>query len=230
TGPGRGPRLGRGDPPRAGRAMSARLHLVRHGQTPSNVAGALDTALPGAPLTGLGREQARLVGEELAGSGIAPPVVLGAEAARARVPAGLVADEMALPTQPVPGLYEVQEGEFEMRTDSEAMLAYHRVVRDWLAEGGLDSCLPGGESALDVRERAMPVISELRAGHLDNGTVFVMVFHGTLMRMIVVSAEAVPSQWALVNSMPNCGVFELVPVGGGWSFSRWGYHPGPPVF
>ena len=31
--------------------MSARLHLVRHGQTPSNVAGALDTALPGAPLT-----------------------------------------------------------------------------------------------------------------------------------------------------------------------------------
>ena len=40
--------------------MSARLHLVRHGQTPSNVAGALDTALPGAPLTELGREQAEI--------------------------------------------------------------------------------------------------------------------------------------------------------------------------
>ena len=26
-----------------------RLILIRHGQTPSNVAGALDTALPGAP-------------------------------------------------------------------------------------------------------------------------------------------------------------------------------------
>ena len=210
--------------------MSARLHLVRHGQTPSNVADALDTALPGAPLTGLGREQARLVGEELAGSGIAPSVVLSSEAARARETAGLVADEMALPTQPVPGLYEVQAGEFEMRTDSEAMLAYHRVVRDWLAEGGLDSCLPGGESALDVRERAMPVISELRAGHLDNGTDVVLVVHGTLMRMIAVFAGAVPSQWALDNSMPNCGVIELVPDGGGWSCSRWGDHPGPPVF
>src|SRR5699024_12475694 len=129
------------------------LHLVRHGQTPSNVAGALDTALPGAPLTGLGREQARLVGEELAGSGIAPSVVLSSEAARARETAGLVADEMALPTQPVPGLYEVQAGEFEMRTDSEAMRAYHRVVRGWLAEGRRHSRLAGGQRAPGGRER-----------------------------------------------------------------------------
>lgn len=210
--------------------MSARLHLVRHGQTPSNVAGALDTALPGAPLTELGRDQARIVGDELAGSGITPSVVLSSEAARARETAGLVADAMALPTQPVPGLHEVQAGRFEMRTDSDAMLSYHRMVRDWLANGDLSSCLPGGESALDVQERAMPVVSELRESHLDNGTDVVLVVHGTLMRMIAVFAGAVPSQWAVDNSMPNCGVIELVPDGGGWSCARWGDHPGPPAY
>ena len=168
--------------------MSARLHLVRHGQTPSNVAGALDTALPGAPLTDLGRDQARLVGEELAGSGIRPSVVLSSEATRARETAGLIAAEMDLRTQAVPGVHEVQAGSYEMRTGPEALLAYNRVVRDWLENGDLDSRLPGGESALDVQDRAMPLIAELRESYLDNAIDVVLVVHGTLMRMVAVFA------------------------------------------
>lgn len=210
--------------------MSARLHLVRHGQTPSNVAGALDTALPGAPLTDLGRDQARLVGEELAGSGIRPTVVLSSEAARARETAGLVAAEMDLPTQAVPGVHEVQAGEYEMRTGPDALLAYNRVVRDWLELGDLTSRLPGGESALDVQDRAMPLIAELRESYLDNAIDVVLVAHGTLMRMAAVFAGAVPSQWALDNRIPNCGVIELAPDGGGWSCERWGDHPGRPGY
>ncbi|MDX2357848.1 histidine phosphatase family protein [Dietzia sp. PP-33] len=210
--------------------MSARLHLVRHGQTPSNVAGALDTALPGAPLTELGRTQAETVGDELAGSGISPSVVLCSEAARARETAGLIAEAMGLSTQAVPGMYEVQAGQFEMRTGAEALLAYNRVVRDWLEDGELTACLPGGESAHDVRDRAMPVVSELRESYLDNGTDVVLVVHGTLMRMIAVFAGAVPSQWALDNRIPNCGVIELAPDRGGWSCERWGDHLGRPQF
>ncbi|MCT1516620.1 histidine phosphatase family protein [Dietzia cercidiphylli] len=210
--------------------MSARLHLVRHGQTPSNVAGALDTALPGAPLTDLGRDQARTVGAELAASGISPSVILSSEAARARETAGLIADATELPTRAVPGVYEVQAGQYEMRTGTEALLAYNRVVRDWLEHGDLSSCLPGGESALDVQERAMPLVTELRESHLDNGIDVVLVVHGTLMRMIAVFAGAVPSQWALVNRIPNCGVIGLAPDRGGWSCERWGDHLGRPPF
>lgn len=210
--------------------MSARLYLVRHGQTPSNVAGALDTALPGAPLTDLGRDQARTVGGELADSGITPSVVFSSEADRARETAGLVAERMRLDTQAVPGVYEVQAGRYEMRTGPEALLAYNRVVRDWLEEGDLTARLPGGESALDVQERAMPIVAELRESHLDNGVDVVLVVHGTLMRMLGVFAGAVPSQWALANRIPNCGVIELAPDGGGWSCERWGDHPGRPEF
>ena len=210
--------------------MSARLHLVRHGQTPSNVAGALDTALPGAPLTELGREQAQMVGEELAGSGISPSVILSSRADRARETAGLIAAAMGLGTQAVPGVHEVQAGSYEMRTGAEALLAYNRVVRDWLEEGALTSSLPDGESAIDVQERAMPLISELRESYLDNGIDVVLVVHGTLMRMVAVFAGAVPSQWALANRIPNCGVIELAPDGGGWSCERWGDHLGRPQF
>lgn len=215
--------------------MSARLYLVRHGQTPSNVAGALDTALPGAPLTELGREQARLVGADLAGAGVAPSVLLSSEAARARETAGLMAEEFSavgrpVPTQAVPGAFEVQAGDYEMRTGAEALLAYNRVVRDWLEDGDLTASLPGGESALGVQDRVMPLIAELRESFLDNGTDVVLVVHGTLMRMVTVFAGAVPSQWALVNRIPNCGVIELAPDRSGWSCERWGDHPGRPEF
>ena len=210
--------------------MSARLHLVRHGQTPSNVAGALDTALPGAPLTDLGREQAQVVGRELAQSGISPTVVLSSEASRARQTAGLIALEMRLPTQAVPGVYEVQAGSYEMQTGARAMLAYNRLMRDWLEVGDPASSLPGGESAVDVQNRTMPLVTELRESYLDNGVDVVLVVHGAVMRMMAVFAGAVPSQWALDNHIANCGVIELAPDGGGWSCERWGEHLGRPEF
>ena len=43
-----------------------RLLLIRHGQTPHNVTGALDTAYPGAGLTELGQRQAAAVPASLA--------------------------------------------------------------------------------------------------------------------------------------------------------------------
>ncbi|MBB0992272.1 histidine phosphatase family protein, partial [Dietzia sp. SLG510A3-30A2] len=176
------------------------------------------------------RDQARLVGGELAGSGIRPSVVLSSEAARARETAGLIAGEMGLPTQAVPGVHEVQAGRYEMRTGAEALLAYNRVVRDWLELGDLDSRLPDGESALDVQDRAMPLITELRESYLDNAVDVVLVVHGTLMRMLAVFAGAVPSQWALDNRIPNCGVIELAPDGRGWACERWGDHLGRPGY
>jgi Phosphotransferase enzyme family len=53
---------GRAHRARVGGPLTMRLLLVRHAQTASNVGRALDTAIPGAALTGLGHEQAaRLV-------------------------------------------------------------------------------------------------------------------------------------------------------------------------
>ncbi|MGV0398332.1 histidine phosphatase family protein [Corynebacterium suicordis] len=68
------------------------LYLVRHGQTTSNTIHALDTALPGADLTELGREQALAVGEELARRTTRPLHVMSSLAARAQQTAVLLAE------------------------------------------------------------------------------------------------------------------------------------------
>lgn len=67
-----------------------RLFLVRHGQTTSNEIHALDTALPGANLTELGKQQAQMAGEALAGQS-QQLFVISSYAARAQQTAANVA-------------------------------------------------------------------------------------------------------------------------------------------
>lgn len=71
-----------------------RLFLIRHGQTTSNAIHALDTALPGADLTELGREQAIEAGQALA-SRTQHARILSSQAARAQQTAVNVAHAFA---------------------------------------------------------------------------------------------------------------------------------------
>lgn len=202
---------------------SRRLLLVRHGQTSSNVIGALDTKVPGAPLTELGREQAVAAGEFIASGGFAPTVVFSSEASRAKETSRIIAERLGVEARSVPGAMEIQAGEYEMRTDSEALLAYNQVMRDWLESGDLNSSLPGGESAVDIRRRFLPVVDSLRESYLDSdpGSDAVIVIHGALMRLASVLLGAVRSHYALGNRIPNCGVIELESLGNSWICHRW---------
>lgn len=212
------------DPTEAGAGRrSRRLLLVRHGQTPSNVAGALDTRIPGAPLTELGREQAATAGELIATEQFEPTVVFSSEAARARETSRIIADRLGVGAEPVPDSMEIQAGEYEMRTDADALLAYNQVMRDWLEKGEMDSRLPGGESALDIRRRFLPIVDSFRESYLDSdpGSDAIIVVHGALMRLATVLLGAVRAHYALDNRIPNCGIIELESLGNDWICHRW---------
>lgn len=202
---------------------SRRLLLVRHGQTPSNVIGALDTKVPGAPLTELGREQAAAAAELIASEEFAPTVVFSSEADRAKETSRIIAARLGVDTQPVPDAMEIQAGEYEMRTDTEALLAYNQLMRDWMEKGELDSRLPGGESMLDIRRRFLPIVSSFRESYLDSdpGSDAVIVIHGALMRVVSVLLGAVRAHYALDNRIPNCGIIELESLGNNWLCHRW---------
>ena len=206
------------------------LLLVRHGQTTSNVIGALDTRLPGAELTELGREQAVGVGAELHASGVAPDRILSSGATRARQTAELMATHWPVPCEVVEGVHEVQAGEYEMRSDADAVLRYGAMLHDWLVSGDRRSGLPGGETADQVRQRVLPVVESLGDG-LRSGAIrsdVVLVAHGTLIRLVAAFVSAVPSEWAFVNRIDNCGVVELSPTDTGWRCLRWGSVDGVP--
>ena len=159
-----------------------RLLLIRHGQTPSNVLGLLDTAPPGPGLTDLGVAQAAALPATLAERRI--DLIAASTQPRALLTAAPLAADRGLPVLVRDGLCEVPAGELEMRGDQDAVRTYLTTVREWMG-GNLDLAMPGGQSGLQVLARFDAVVDEVatlvaeRVG--DDGTA-VLFAHGAMLR------------------------------------------------
>jgi broad specificity phosphatase PhoE len=201
--------------------MSGRLVLVRHGQSFANVERRLDTRPPGAELTPLGREQAR----EFALACERPAMLAHSVATRALETAAVIGDELDLPTYEFVGIHEVQVGELENRNDDEAAEAFNAIYKRW-HHGELDVRLPGGETANDVLDRYVPVLTDLRMRFLDDdgwtGDI-VVVSHGAAIRLASAVLAGVDGDFALDNHLDNAESVVLSPITDGrWSCVRWG--------
>ena len=140
----------------------ARLILVPHGQTPSNVEGLLDTGMPGPGLTALGREQADALVDVLAAERI--DRIVASPLARTVQTAAPLAAARGLEVPTDVGLREVLAGAIEMRADREAHLTYLDTVFAWAA-GDLDAEMPGRpESGADFLARYDAAVEAALAG------------------------------------------------------------------
>jgi probable phosphoglycerate mutase len=198
-----------------------KLYLIRHGQTPGNVRGALDTALPGPSLTDLGHQQAAALAERLSGEPIV--AVYASQAIRARQTAAPVAEKLGLEVQVIEGVKEVDAGELEGRTDRDAVIAYMEALRKWtMGEFGVR--VPGGETGEQVRSRMSEAVDQLRAKHeqTDPDGVVVLVSHGGAMRLGAEwLADNVRPEVANAGIIPNTGIIVLDAVPGGWRCVSW---------
>jgi broad specificity phosphatase PhoE len=155
-----------------------RLLLLRHAETTSNVAGALDTAHPGADLTDWGAEQARQVVTKLAHE---PVAAIGASPlTRARRTAEPIAAARGLPVEVLDGLREVSAGDLEMRRDPSAIEAYINVLTAWLG-GDLDVAMPGALTGAAFLARFDDAVSRLESA----ADVALAVSHGAAIRLWV---------------------------------------------
>src|SRR5690606_40386734 len=107
-----------------------RLILIRHGQTPHNVTGALDTGFPGAGLTPLGTAQARAVPDALRAEDVAG--IYTSRLIRTQLTAGPLAEAHRLDLQVRSGLEEVTAGSLEMRSDPDSVRAYIETLIGWM--------------------------------------------------------------------------------------------------
>ncbi|WP_454561443.1 histidine phosphatase family protein [Mycobacterium haemophilum] len=201
--------------------MSGRLVLLRHGQSYGNVERRLDTRPPGAALTPLGRDQARVFAQA-AGR---PALLAHSVAIRASETAAVIGAEFDVPTREVAGIHEVQVGELEDRNDDDAIAEFNAIYDRW-HRGELDVPLPGGETANDVLDRYLPVLLDLRMRYLDNddwtGDI-VVVSHGAAIRLASAVLAGVDGNFALDNHVNNAEAVVLAPITDGrWSCVRWG--------
>ncbi|MFE4060208.1 histidine phosphatase family protein [Streptomyces sp. NPDC059096] len=197
-----------------------RLLLIRHGQTPSNVAGLLDTAEPGPGLTATGERQAAALPGALADEDIGALYV--SNLVRTRLTAAPLAAARGLETRVRDGIRELSAGDLEMRGDEESIRRYLTTAFAWSA-GDVELRMPGGENGTEALARFDAVVAEATATGL--GTV-ALVSHGAAIRMWTAArAENVDVDFAAAHALDNTGVVVLEGAGGpaasGWKALNW---------
>lgn len=193
-----------------------RLMLVRHGQTASNLQRALDTSLPGAPLTEEGHQQAADFAARLAD---VPVAVYASLATRAQETAAPIAAAHGLEVQPIEGVHEVFVGDLEGRTDEAAIKQFFEIYLRWTSDD-LDARMPGGESGAEIRSRFLDAVRLIQDKHQDG--LVVLVSHGGMIRLGAEwLAENVTGQLANVGVLPNTGHVLLEANGEGWNCLEW---------
>ena len=178
-----------------------RLLLIRHGQTPANVAGILDTDAPGPGLTELGVRQAAEIPHALTHQQIDGIYV--SRLVRTHLTAGALAVDRGLTPRELPGIHEIAAGSLEGRHDHEAYRIYLETVFGWGA-GDPGLAMPGGDDGHAFFERFDASIATIELAHA------VVVSHGAAIRAWVARrARNVPASFAGEHEIQNTGVVEL---------------------
>lgn len=207
-----------------------RLLLIRHGQTPGNVLGQLDTAHPGPGLTELGERQAEALARSLARLEISS--LYASTLIRAQLTAAPLAGRRGLDVTVLDGLHEIEAGALEKLTDRESHLRYLGTVFGWAA-GELDRRMPTGPSGHDFLARfddAVARIAAAAAGHdggTDDGGTVAVVSHGAAIRVwTALRAENVDAEFAARHVLANTGIVALEGApADGWRMVHWDGSP-----
>lgn len=198
-----------------------RLILIRHGQTPSNVLGKLDTAYPGPGLTELGHRQASDVVDALGDQPI--DALFASTLVRTQLTAQPLATARGLAAEVLPGVHEIEAGSLEMRNDYASVRAYMETVFAW-GSGDRDVAMPDGPTGHDFFGRYDTDLASIVASGAETAAV---VSHGAAIRVwVAANATNVAPVFAAENPLDNTGV---VVVDGsfenGWTLTTWAGQP-----
>jgi broad specificity phosphatase PhoE len=212
-----------------------RLLLIRHGQTPGNVLGQLDTAHPGPGLTELGERQAAALARSLANEPL--DHLYASTLIRTQATARPLASVRGLDVEVLTGLHEIEAGSLEKRTDQESHLRYLDTVFAWSA-GELDRRMPAGPSGHDFFDRYDAAIEEIAvaagaAGRpgtepgADPAGTIAVVSHGAAIRVWAgLRASNVGAGFAARHVLANTGIVALEGApDAGWQLIHWDASP-----
>jgi broad specificity phosphatase PhoE len=176
--------------------------LVRHGATDWNRDGRYQGQAD-PPLNAVGWAQAERLAEELAGRRI--EALYGSDLQRARDTAGRVALRLGLPVTQEPRLREIGLGAWEGLLVGDIMAGY---PAEWLAiqADPLHARAPGGESVIEVAQRAIDCLGDLARRH-PAGPV-VIVSHGLTLACLRCTIDGIPLEQARDHIPPNGVILE----------------------
>ncbi|GAA4859353.1 histidine phosphatase family protein [Saccharopolyspora rosea] len=173
------------------------LVLWRHGETDYNVAGRIQGHLD-SELTETGRQQARLAAPAIAE--FAPGVAISSDLRRARVTAEAFTEVSGTAVKLDKRLRETYLGEWQGLSGAEVEHGWPGQMATWRSDPTWAP--PGGESRVEVAERAAEVVEEL--DHQHSGTALLCT-HGGLITALAAKLLGLPLDlWPGLGGIANC--------------------------
>lgn len=202
-----------------------KLFLIRHGQTPGNVLGQLDTAHPGPGLTELGHSQAHDVAATLAAENV--EAIFASTLVRTQLTASPISELQRLDVDVRNGLHEISAGDLELRNDRESVTRYRETIFAW-GLGDLDQKMPGGADGHEFFGRFDEDIDAMANSGVEVAAAF---SHGAAIRVWVSSrAHNVAPSFGAENALDNAGIIVLDgSPAEGWVLTEWAGRQLPPA-
>jgi probable phosphoglycerate mutase len=195
--------------------LSARLIVVRHGETQWNVASRIQGHAD-SPLTAAGEAQAAAIGERLATETF--EALVSSDLGRAMRTAQAIASRTGHPIVADARLRERNYGMAEGLTYGEIGVHYPEIfsrVRDT----DPDYVVPGGESRRQLFERVRDAFESL--ARQFEGSRVAVVCHGGVLAALYRHVHRIPVGAAQAIPIPNASYNALAFDGGGWTVEAW---------
>lgn len=198
------------------------LTLVRHAQSAGNASALIDTSTPGPELTAKGWCQAMLEGEPLSSNhydGVHASTMI-----RTQETATPTAQALGEPIDVLPGLREIEAGQFEGQPEADAMTYMAAPIR-WL-HGDLSARIAGSLNGNEFEARFNEAVQHI----YDTGEVNPVAFShgGAIMFWTLMNVRNPDFSLLRDKQLPNMGRVVLTgnPVRG-WTLIEWDADPPP---
>lgn len=186
------------------------LTLVRHAQSAGNASGLIDTATPGPVLTEVGLRQAEAVTETLRGKGQIYDAIFASTMIRTQQTAQPMAADLHEPIVVLPGLREIEAGDFEGLPEAEAATTYFHAPLQWL-NGDRSARIPGSidGNEFDARyDEAVETIYRDTVGDADPNVI--AYSHGAaIMMWVAMNVRGVDTASLATTPLQNTGYFVI---------------------
>jgi broad specificity phosphatase PhoE len=199
------------------------LTLVRHGQSAGNASGLIDTSTPGPELTPKGWCQATLAVGQLAPNhydGIYASTMI-----RTQQTATPTAQALGEPVNVLPGLREIEAGQYDGTSEANIPQTYFAAPQRWL-QGDRSARIPGSVDGNEFNARFDDAVQHIYDSGDQNPVAF--SHSGAIMFWVLMNVRNPDPSRLKSEPLPNVG--HVVVTGNpsdGWTLTEWDADPPP---
>lgn len=196
---------------------------MRHGQSAGNASGLIDTTTPGPELTPKGWCQATVAADQLAPNHY--DGIYASSMIRTQQTASPMAQALHEPVDVLPGLREIEAGQYEGTAESNISQTYFAAPLRWL-QGDRGARIPGSVDGNEFEARFDDAVQHIYDSGNRNPVAFSHA--GAIMFWVLMNVHNPDPSLLSTRPLPNVGrVIVSGSPSDGWTLTEWDADPPP---